>query len=208
MDDINLEPLAQEKHSGSRFYGYTARVYGFLTLDKIYLRLRQQHLGADHIMLGYRLVDPDSPEQCVEGSCHDGESHSDTVLAQAVESSLMKNVAVFVVRYSGTTPLRGLRLKLIADCATNALQKLRYPPQDPSMLEQATTGANPPVAENSSETSRSTPQDHLYGRSSPQKQTGCGGPLMTVGRHLHVFNSGKCPRLDYASSMAYSLDSD
>ena len=39
LDDINLEPLAQEKCSGSRFFGYTARVYGFSMIDKIYLRL-------------------------------------------------------------------------------------------------------------------------------------------------------------------------
>ena len=63
LDDINLEPLAQEKRSGSRFFGYAAHVYGFSMIDKIYLRLRQQHLAADHIMLAYRLADPDSPDQ-------------------------------------------------------------------------------------------------------------------------------------------------
>ena len=159
-------------------------------------------------MLGYRLADPNSPEQCVEGFCHDGKSHGDIILAQAVESSLMRNVAVFVVRYSGTTPLRGLRLKLIGDCAKNMLQKLRYPNEDPQAPEQEVTEDNPRVTEDNLGTPPNTSQDHSYGRTSPQKHTGHGRPSTSVGRHLHVFNTGKHPCLDYASTMAYSLDSD
>ena len=67
--------------------------------------LQQLHKAADHIMLGYRLDCPESPEQCVEGSCHDEESHGDVTLAQVLEELCMKNIAVFVVRYSGATPL-------------------------------------------------------------------------------------------------------
>ena len=87
LDDINIEPLATDDCEGSIFYAYVVRVYGFGTIEKIYLRLRQQHMTADHIMLGYHLAEPDSPEQCVEGSCHDGESHGDLTLAQAIAES-------------------------------------------------------------------------------------------------------------------------
>ena len=84
LDDIDLQPLAHSECEGSKFYAYAVRVYGFTPIEKLYLRLRQQHMTADHIMLGYRLADPDSPEQCVDGSCHDGESHGDITLAQII----------------------------------------------------------------------------------------------------------------------------
>ena len=126
LDDINLEALATEECEGSKFYAYGSHVYGFTAIEKIYLHLCQQHMMADHIMLGYHLAEPDSPEQCVEGSCHDGESHGDLTLAQAIADSHLKNVVVFVMHYSEPTPLQGLRLKAIGDCTKAALHKLQF----------------------------------------------------------------------------------
>ena len=207
LDDINLDVLSHEKRSGSQFYRYAARVYGFSTIEKIYLRLRQLHLAADHIILEYRLADPDSPEQCVDGFCHDGESHGDVTLAQVIENSHIKNIAVFVVRYSGTTPLRGERLQLIGDCARKAIQKLRFPAGDDDSTVPARVDVDTPSSPK--EGPSPTPsQDHIYGCTSPQRFSGRGGLTSFVGRHLHVVNKEKRPRLDYASTMAYSLDSD
>ena len=117
-------------------------------------------MTADHIMLGYRLADPDSPEQCVDGSCHDGESHGDITLAQIITESQLKNVAVLVVRYSASTPLRGLRLKTIGDCAKAALHKLQFP-------TEYTVPQTDVPPEHSDPSAPSSSLEHLYCRSSP-----------------------------------------
>ena len=124
LNDLVLPELAYKEKDGSKYYGYAAHMCGFSILDKLYLKLRQQHKEADHIMLGYKIATPESPNQCVEGSCHDEESHGDVTLAQVLDEVCMNNIAVFVVRYYGGTPLRGLRLQLIADCSKAALHKL------------------------------------------------------------------------------------
>ena len=162
--------------------------------------LCQLHPSADHIMLGYRFDCPESPEQCVEGSCHDEESHSDVTLARVLEELCMKNIAVFVVRYSGTTPLQSLHLQLIAECAKTALHKLRFPDQvsdDPSPSQNE----HSPLPSSIQNTT-----DHPYGRSSPQKFSGRGGISTMVSRNLQPVQHGKRPRMDYASSMAYSFE--
>ena len=199
LDDIDLQPLAHSECEGSKFYAHATRVYGFNAIKKMYLCLQQQHMIADHIMLGYRLADPDSPEQCVEGSYHDGESHGDITLAQAVADTHLKNIAVFVVHYSGSTPLRGLCLKTIGDCAKAALHKIQFPAED--TVSEANSSQEYPEASASNAT-----QDHPYGRSSLQTLTGRVGLNIPVGRQLKPVFGGKRPRLDYASTMAYSLE--
>ena len=130
LDTISLEQLAYEEHDGSKFFGYAARVYDIPLINKLYTKMHQMHLAANHIMLAYCVEMPDDPAKCLEGSFSDGESHGDVVLAQVIESSTMKNITVFIVCYFGGTPLRGLRLKLIGDCARKALNKLCFPDAD------------------------------------------------------------------------------
>ena len=199
LDDINLQPLAHGECEGSKFYACATRAYGFTSIEKVYLWLRQQHMTADHIMLGYRLADPDSPKQCVDGSCHDGESHGDIILAQVIAESRLKNIAVFVMRYSGSTPLQGLRLKTIGDCGNAALHKIQFPTEDTNADSNSSPEHSASIAPNSM-------PDHPYGRSSPHNLTGHGGIHIPVGRQLKPVFGGKRPCLDYASTMAYSLD--
>ena len=172
LDAINIEPLATDECEGSKFYAYVIRVYSFGTIEKIYLCLRQQHMTTDHIMLGYRLAEPDSPEQCVEGSCHDGESHRDLTLAQAIADSQLKNVAVFVVCYSGPTPLRGQRLKVIGDCAKAALYKIQFPNKQHPTSPTDDDNALQHEQEQAEEPSPHFSIDHQYGRISPRCLTG------------------------------------
>ena len=105
LNNIDLKEQAYQESDGSCFYGYAIRVFELQTIEKVYTRLRQQHVAADHVVLGYRINHLDSPQECMEGSCHDGESQGDVTLAQVLAETRMSNVAVFVVRYSGANPL-------------------------------------------------------------------------------------------------------
>ena len=97
LDTINPDQLAFAERDGSKFYGFAVHVYDLSFLRKVYLRMRQLHMAANHVMLAYCVETEQNPTKCIEGSCHDGESHGDIILAQAVEAVGMTNVAVFVV---------------------------------------------------------------------------------------------------------------
>ena len=108
LDSIVLEQLAYEERDGSKFFGYAARVYDIPLIKRLYTKMRQMHPAANHVMLAYCVETPEDPNKCTEGSCSDGESHGDVILAQVIENSTMKNIAIFIVHYFGGTPLRGL----------------------------------------------------------------------------------------------------
>ena len=97
LDTINPDQLAFAERDGSKFYGFAVHVYNLSFLQKVYLRMRQLYMAANHVMLAYCVETAQNPTKCIEGSCHDGESHGDVILAQAVEAVGMTNVAVFVV---------------------------------------------------------------------------------------------------------------
>ena len=153
LDTISLEQLAYEEYDGSKFFGYAATVYDIPLIKKLYTKMHKMHLAVNHIMLAYCVETPDDPAKCIEGSCSDGESHGDVVLAQVIESSTMTNIAVFIVHYFGGTPLWGLRLKLIGDCAHKALNKLCFPEAD----ENATPQLSPIDENNPSSSHPSSP---------------------------------------------------
>ena len=106
LNNINPPILARDEKDGSKFYAFAMRVYDVRFIRKAYLRLRQLHLAANHVMLAFCVEDPENPDKQIEGSCHDEESHGNVTLAQVLENTRMKNIAVFVVRYYGGTPLR------------------------------------------------------------------------------------------------------
>ena len=122
--------MAQQCHLKSKFFAYTVRVYDLPSTRQVYKRLRQLHLQANHVMMAFCIDSPDEPGKVLEGSCHDEESHGDVCLAMVLEQACMSNIAIFVVRYYGGIPLRGLRLKAITECTNEALHKLRFP-EDP-----------------------------------------------------------------------------
>ena len=191
-------------------------MYDVRFVRKAYLRLRQLHLAANHVMLAFRVEDPANPDQQIEGSCHDEESHGDVTLAQVLENTQMKNTAVFVVRYYGGTPLRALRLKMIADTARAALHTLRFPDSEDTSREDThwlDKDNNQPLsqAEQSSTspktTHSSTQPDHLYGQSSPQLSSGRGGMSTSVGRGLKPFQQNpKKQKLDFETAPAFSIE--
>ena len=121
----------------------------------------------------------------------------------------MTDVTVFVVRYCGSNPLLGARLKLIADCAKTALHKIRYPDDDPEHLSSPhpTGDSNPSSSlERLAVTSQCQTNDHNYDRSSPHKSTGRGGLYSSVMRRMQPVPNSKKPRFDFASTMAYYTD--
>ena len=208
LDLINPPVLSQQLHLKSKFFAYAVRLHDIATVKHTYKRLRQLHIKANHIMMAFGVVSPDDPDKVLEGSCHDRESHGDVRLATVVEKSHMTNVAVFVVRYYGGTPLRGLRLKAITECATEALFKVRFPEEeDPPPTEEdtpaeATSESSPVRAPRSGS---SSPSDHTYNTSSPRPQSGKGGPYKSVGSKLRF--DPKKRKLDFvAVTMPYNID--
>ena len=216
LNDINPPLLAQDAKNGSKFFGYAVRVYDTRFLKKVYLRLRQLHLAANHIMMAFRVESPDNPDKHIEGSCHDDESHGDVVLSQVISNACMSNIAVFVVRYYGGTPLRSLRLKIIGDTARAALHKLRFPDADGVDNDSRTPVSEQvaPPASPSGESSDTSPMkrfnftaaEHSYGRSSPQLFNGRGGILSSVGRGFKPYQESKKQKLDFDTTMGYSID--
>ena len=214
LDTISFEQLAYEERDGSKFFGYAVRVYNISLIKKLYTRMRKMHLAANHIMLAYCVETPEDLAKCVEGSCSDGESHGDVVLARLLETIAMKNVAVFIVRYFGGTPLRGLRLKLIGDCARKALNKLRFPDADDHDVSRSTPNEEniPSSSHSSTPSPRCTPDkqvfDHGYSRTPPIRATGPGrgGMSSFAWKSFRSTPIGKKPKLDFESAMEYSIE--
>ena len=210
LDNIALEEQAYKESDGSRFYGYAIRAYELQTIEKVYTRLRQQHVAADHVVLGYRINYPDSPQECLEGSCHDGESQGDVILAQVLAETRMSNVVVFVVHYSGANPLRAARLQLLGDCAKSAIHALQYPDGEPGQSSptdgEEDTSSTPKTPSTSPKRPMITVLDHGYGRHYPQKLSGRGGMSSSIGRQLCLQEHQKRPHLDFAATMAYTLE--
>ena len=153
MDEIPLVQLSEARAKRSGFYGYAVRAYTTDYINLAYLKMRQMHPTANHIMAAYRLETPETVDDGIHGSCNDGKSHSDVKLSEALAKTSMTGVVVFVVRYYGGIQLRGLRLKLIVDCAKNALYKLRFPEGiQPGTPEKDPTKSSQQVMEQDSET--------------------------------------------------------
>ena len=151
LNKIPLPVLASVTEKKSRFFGFAVRAYSTKYIQEVYLRLRQLHPTANHIMLAYRVDCVEDISQILQGSCHDGESHGDVKLADVLLKSQMSNVAVFVVRYYGGIQLRGARLKHIADVGRNALNKLRFPDGVPPGQQQQEAAANSETAPTASQ---------------------------------------------------------
>ena len=62
LNDINPPILARDEKDGSKFYAFAMRVYDVRFVRKAYLRLRQLHLAANHVMLAFRVEDPANPD--------------------------------------------------------------------------------------------------------------------------------------------------
>ena len=193
MDRIPLIQLAHHTEKRSRFYGYAARAYTFDFINLAYLKMRQMHPTANHIMAAYTLDSDVLGEDATYGACNDGESHSDVKLTETLNKTTMSNVVVFVVRYYGGIQLRGLRLKIIADCAKAALHKLRFPDGVPPGDAPATTKHqnNPPQA---------TPQnkEHSFDDSSSLSGSPPGTPQLqsehSYGKPSFTIRGGHGPR--------------
>ena len=223
LDLINPPVLAQQCHLKSKFFAYVVRVYDLPMICQVYKRLRQLHLQANHVIMVFRIDSPDEPGKVLEGSCHDEESHGDVHLAMVLEQTYMSNIVVFVIRYYGGMPLRGLHLKAIMECAVEALHKLCFPEnpdenQDPTPQHAAVDntsempGSSPKGA--SSQMQRSSPVDlgwtevkeHSYHRKSPSASNARGGLHSFVGSRFKPGNNKlKKQKLDFDTVMPYSI---
>ena len=214
LNDINPQVLSQDSKDGSKFFGYAVHAYDLKFIKRMYLRLRQLHLMANHIIMAFRIEDTDNPAKVIEGSCHDEETHGDVTLARILENTHMKNVVVFVVRYYGGTPLRALRLKMIADAAHTVLHSLQSPAgedpiegeddwseqnlSDPSQVPSATTSPTHPLRLPHFENSSGRPNSQVHhGRGAAFNFGSCG---------FKPYQQSKKQKLDFESTMAYSLN--
>ena len=219
IDDLNIPKFSEKKARGSLFEGFAARVYSLECLKKMYLRMRQQHPTANHIIMAYKIDAVSDPKKVLKGSCADGESHADVKLTAVLEKTYMSNVVVFVTRYYGGVHLGGLRLKLISDCGRLALNKLRFPdgkePTDdppegtiPVLNKTPPHGLSPrssPTSEHEDEQSASR-VEHTYAKSNftTSHGGGRGGLGCPPGQRHRFANPKKKPRREHTEIMPFT----
>ena len=112
----------------SKLQAFATKVTCTDDIDLAYMRMRNSHKFADHVLLGYRLQVGDEIKQ---GCTSDRQSNGDQEILKAMKKFRAINTAVFLTWEYGGIPLGGARFENIRALTTQALHDLKPETLDP-----------------------------------------------------------------------------
>ena len=123
----------------SKFIGYVIESSSFQTIKDAYSYLRNQHLGAAHIMCGYRLFGKNVPK--LQNYSDDNEYGGGRAVLAVLKEMGVFNIAVFVVRYRDHLNIGAKRFEAIRNATKSALAAMTVIPNRGDPADQVLTKA-------------------------------------------------------------------
>ena len=123
MDAIHFAKSDMVTDQGSEFKAFGVETNDLATIRLAYKKVKQLEPKADHIMLGYRLVDEEGKTK--HGGVHDGEYFGDLEILDILKNKEKAIMAVFVSRVYGGIHLGRKRFQLIKEVATEVIEMMK-----------------------------------------------------------------------------------
>ena len=118
MDKIKFHPSATLEDGGSSFTSYAVKLQSMTEVRRSYIRMRQLHPTANHIIAVYKIKNQD-------GFQDDHEFGAGFRLLSSLIDQDVTNAAIFTVRYSDSTHISPKRHFLMNKTMLEALQCIK-----------------------------------------------------------------------------------
>lgn len=118
LDNIQILQAPVMAHSKSQFFGMATHASDLNFVKQIYIRAKQDHAAADHIIMAFVAGD-DSGQQ------DDGEHRAGKRLLKFMLDQNLKDMVVMVARYYGGIHLGAARFDYIIQSARAAVEQLK-----------------------------------------------------------------------------------
>ena len=180
INKVKLVEGEPQYNGGCKFVGMSQEVSSIQDIRKGYIKARRMHPKALHVACGYRLPGHDVHSN---GHVDDKEHGAGRSLYSLLESSSIKNRAVYVARYYGGTKLGPSRFTSFTDAAASAIAR--------SSLNTL-TGANQIVVQSkSNKTTKSTPRRRTTkSKENPIQPSYLALDVATVNEDVNKNNTG------------------
>ena len=119
---INISKGGTKEKDGSKYFAYALRTSNFERMRDGYRKIKEQHLGANHIMCGYRIIGENFAN--LQDYSDDGDHGCARKILEVLQKQGVYNIVVYIVRYYGGVHLGATRFTIVRELTEEILSKL------------------------------------------------------------------------------------